>query len=121
MAKKRFGIDAVSGEYIEVTFDRAITGVDSVIDARPAGVPYITPAGVDRQVNGYAAVDYNSPVTPHEEISRSIQVLHSTGTGRFLPTVITGSPENMLESLRNLARAKSALANGGAMEGFHVE
>src|SRR5882757_9898408 len=121
MAKKCYGIDAVSGEYIEVTFDRVINGVDSLIGAPPAGVPFITPAWIDLQVNGYAAVDYNSPVTPHEEISRSIQVLHSTGTARFLPTVITGSPDNMLESLRNLARAKAALPDGGAMEGFHVE
>jgi N-acetylglucosamine-6-phosphate deacetylase len=121
MAKKCYGIDAVSGEYIEVTFDRVINGVDSLIGSPPAGVPFITPAWIDLQVNGYAAVDYNSPVTPHEEISRSIQVLHSTGTARFLPTVITGSPENMLESLRNLARAKAVLPDGGAMEGFHVE
>ncbi len=121
MTKKCYGIDAVSGEYIELTFDRVINGVDHIIEPPPAGIPYITPAWVDLQVNGYAAVDYNSPMTSHEEISRSIQVLHSTGTGRFFPTVITGSPDNMRNSLRNLARAKAALSDGGAMEGFHVE
>ena len=110
MAKKCYGIDAVSGEYIEVTFDRVINGVDSLIDAPPAGVPFITPAWIDLQVNGYAAVDYNSPVTSHEEISRSIQVLHSTGTARFLPTVITGSPENM----RGIAAEPSSREGGAA-------
>src|SRR6185436_19244568 len=36
-------------------------------------------------------------------------------------TVITGSPDGMLGSLRNLAAAKAVLPNGGAIEGFHVE
>ena len=55
---------------------------------------------------------------PHEEIARSVDVLHSTGTGRFYPTVITARRDGMLGSLRNLARAKEALPS---IEGFHVE
>jgi N-acetylglucosamine-6-phosphate deacetylase len=105
---------------LEIDYDSVLTSVDTLIDM-PAEPLYVAPAWIDVQVNGYAGVDYNSPVTPHEEIGRSIDVLHSTGTARFFPTVITGSPEGMLESLRNLARAKSALPNGGAMEAFHVE
>jgi N-acetylglucosamine-6-phosphate deacetylase len=117
---KCFGVDGASGEDVEVTFDRVINGVDHLID--PLVNPdYVAPAWIDLQVNGYAGVDYNSPVTSHEEIARSIRVLHSTGTARFFPTVITGSPENMAESLRNLAKAKESLAGGGAMEAFHVE
>ena len=84
----------------------------------PADPLYIAPGWIDLQVNGYAAVDYNSPDTPHEEIARSIQVLHSTGTTRFYPTVITGTGERMLGSLRNLGRAKESMP---AIEGFHVE
>jgi N-acetylglucosamine-6-phosphate deacetylase len=117
---KRSGLDPSSGEYVEITFDSVINGVDTLVNPRPASL-YIAPAWIDLQVNGYAAVDYNSPVTPHEEIARSIEVLHSTGTARFYPTVITGSSGNMEGSLRNLARAKSSLPGGGAMEGFHVE
>src|SRR5688572_27790923 len=117
---KRSGLDLSSGEYVEVTFDAVINGVDTLIDPVPDNL-YIAPGWIDLQVNGYAAVDYNSPVTPHEEIARSIEVLHSTGTTRFYPTVITASPGNMEGSLRNLARARSSLSNGEAMEGFHVE
>jgi N-acetylglucosamine-6-phosphate deacetylase len=117
---KRSGLDPSSGEYVEVSFDSVINGVDSLIDAEPSNL-YIAPGWIDLQVNGYAAVDYNSPATPYDEIARSIDVLHSTGTTRFYPTVITGSPQNMEGSLRNLARAKSSLAGGAAIEGFHVE
>jgi N-acetylglucosamine-6-phosphate deacetylase len=117
---KRSGIDPSSGDYVEINFDSIITGVDALVYPPQENV-FIAPGWIDLQVNGYAGVDYNSPVTPHGEIARSIDVLHSTGTTRFYPTVITASPSNMEGSLRNLARAKSALAGGEAMEGFHVE
>ena len=114
---KRTGFDPSSGAYVEVTFDTVINGVDTLIDA-PSNPLYIAPGWIDLQVNGYAAVDYNSPDTPHDEIARSIQVLHSTGTTRFYPTVITGSQDRLTGSLRNLARAKESMP---AIEGFHVE
>jgi N-acetylglucosamine-6-phosphate deacetylase len=114
-------IDAASGEHVQISFDRVINVVDHLINPLPQGTPYIAPAWIDLQVNGYAAVDYNSPQTPAEEIARSIHVLHSTGTARFFPTVITGGPDDMLGSLRNLSKARESLAEGGAMEGFHVE
>ena len=117
---KCYGIDALSGGHVAVSFDRVINGVDYLIDPL-TDADYLAPAWIDLQVNGYAGVDYNSPVTPHEEIARSIHVLHSTGTARFFPTVITGSPDNMLGSLRNLSKAKESLPEGESMEGFHVE
>ncbi len=117
---KCFGLDPSSGSYLEIEYDSIINAIDTLIDT-PADPLYIAPAWIDLQVNGYAAVDYNSPETAVDEIARSIDVIHSTGTGRFYPTVITGSPERMVGSLRNLARAKRELANGGSMEGFHVE
>jgi N-acetylglucosamine-6-phosphate deacetylase len=116
-AKTRSGYDPAFGSYIEVTFDGTIASVDTPIRT-PDDPLYIAPAWIDVQVNGYAAVDYNDPSTSEEEIARSIAVLHSTGTARFYPTVITGSRDGMRESLRNLARAKRSMP---AIEGFHVE
>lgn len=114
---QRIGFDPVTGEYLSIGFDTVISGVDTLIEP-VADAPYIAPAWIDLQVNGYAAVDYNSPVTPMEEIARSVAVLHSTGTARFFPTVITGSHENMAGALRNLARAKE---QNPSIEAFHVE
>lgn len=91
---------------------------------RAGGIPqsgWVSPGWVDIQVNGFAGVDYNAPTTPHDEIARSIHALYSSGVTRFYPTVITGAPEDMLAALKNLARAKETLAEGVAMDGFHVE
>ena len=114
---KCFGLDPSSGAYLEIDYDSVITGIDTLINV-PEDPLYVAPAWIDLQVNGYAAVDYNSPDTPIDEIARSVDVLNSTGTARFYPTVITGSPEGMVGSLRNLARAKESLPS---IEGFHVE
>jgi len=112
------GKDVATGESREVAFDETILDIRSA--AGPGDV-YLSPGWIDVQVNGFAAVDYNSTHTSHEEIARSIQVLFSTGVTRFYPTVITGAPEDMRGALENLARAKDTLADGDAMDGFHVE
>jgi N-acetylglucosamine-6-phosphate deacetylase len=82
---------------------------------------WLSPGFFDIQVNGFAGADYNSPITPLEAIAESLRVMFSTGVTRCLPTVITGSPENMLGALRNLALAKASLQEGRAIAGFHVE
>ncbi len=106
------------GSAVEVGFDRNIT---SVTLSEAGGGTYLSPGFVDIQVNGFAGVDYNSPLTPHDEIARSVQYMYSTGVTRFYPTVITGAPHDMLGALRNLAMAKDELPEGRAMDGFHVE
>lgn len=111
------GIDALTGRPAEVSFQATIEAVGPAVAPRR----YLAPGWIDLQVNGFAGVDYNSPTAPHEEIARSIRVLYSSGVTRFYPTVITGSPEDMQGALRNLAEAKERLAEGEAIEGFHVE
>lgn len=112
------GIDAGTGSSVQIAFD---TKISSVTPAPTSKSSYICPGWVDIQVNGFAGVDYNSPTTPQEEIIRSVHVLFSTGVTRFYPTVITGTPDDMIAALRNLARTKEAAPEGAAMEGFHVE
>ncbi|MBZ5624482.1 MAG: amidohydrolase family protein [Acidobacteriia bacterium] len=112
------GNGAGSGAAVEVEFG------DSIVSVTPAPATsefHIAPGWIDIQVNGFAAVDYNQPETPHQEIARSIHALFATGVARFYPTVITGSPQDMEGALRNLSRAKDALPEGDAMDGFHVE
>jgi N-acetylglucosamine-6-phosphate deacetylase len=112
------GIDANTGSGIEIRFEETISSM------RPAARPpdsWVAPGWVDIQVNGFAGVDYNAPAAPHDEIARSVHVLYSTGVTRFYPTVITGGPDDMLGALKNLTRAKETLAEGVAMDGFHVE
>ena len=123
------GVETSTRDFIEIQGDSLITNVDPVLGTPDDGI-WITPGFVDLQVNGFAGVDYNSAVAltdaSFEEIARSIRAVFSTGVTRFFPTVITGSPEDMLAALRNLARAREKIAEGPAheglaMEAFHVE
>ena len=118
------GIETSTNDFIEIQGETVISNVDPVLEAADNADPdttWIAPGFVDLQVNGFAGVDYNSPTAPLEEIARSIRAMFSTGVTRFFPTVITGSPEDMLGALRNLAQARETLAEGPAMEAFHVE
>ena len=82
---------------------------------------WLAPGFFDLQVNGFAGADYNSPLTSHEDIAHSLRAMFSTGVTQVLPTVITGSPENLIGALRNLTQAKDELVEGRAIVGFHVE
>jgi len=112
------GIDAFSGSPTRVTFNGTISAVEPESEAD--GV-YLSPGWIDLQVNGFAGVDYNNPQCTLDEIARSIRFQFQTGVTRFYPTVITGSPDDMLAAVRNLARAKETLAEGAAIDGIHVE
>jgi N-acetylglucosamine-6-phosphate deacetylase len=112
------GKDALTGAPIELAFH------DTIVSVTPARQPadlYLAPGWIDLQVNGFAAVDYNHPQTPHPEIARSLRAQFATGVTRLYPTVITGPPADMVACLRNLARARESVAEGEAMDGFHVE
>src|SRR5258708_39235885 len=103
------GIEPSTFEQVEISFGDFITGVDPLVYPLAGSVQdsiYISPGWIDLQVNGFASVDYNSPSASHEEIARSIRAMFATGVTRFLPTVITGSPENISGALPNLADAK---------------
>ena len=117
---KCIGKDPITGAVVEVTTNGIIQSVEPLIQP-PADAPYIAPGWIDIQVNGFAGVDYCAPDAPLDEIARSVRVIYSTGVTRFLPTIITGSPDGMTGALANLARAKESLPEGAAMEGFHVE
>ncbi|MFL6449054.1 MAG: N-acetylglucosamine-6-phosphate deacetylase [Bryobacteraceae bacterium] len=103
----------------------AVSAVDELIS--PPAIPqYLAPGLIDLQVNGFAGVDFNDPAISSEDLSRAIRKMFRTGVSRFFPTIITGSEERITACLRNLSSAKAeflrhGLAEGHAMEAFHVE
>jgi N-acetylglucosamine-6-phosphate deacetylase len=113
-----FGIDALSGASIEIEFGARILAVRAA--SAPAEL-YMAPGWIDIQVNGFAGVDFNDPRAPHEEIARAIRAQFAAGVTRLYPTVITGAPEDMEAALRNLSHVKESIAEGAAIDGFHVE
>ena len=112
------GIETFGGSPVRVTFDDRISAVEPVSDS---GGLYVSPGFIDVQVNGFLGVDFNDPRCTMEQIAGSIRALFATGVTRFYPTVITGSPGDMVGALRNLRCAKERLREGVAIDGFHVE
>ena len=115
------GRDAISQEQVEIRFDRAISRVDPVPDSDESPKTFLTPGFIDLQVNGFAGVDFNSLSCGVEDIERALAKMFSTGVTRCFPTLITASPEALIDRLRVLSKARSTLLHGHAMEGFHVE
>jgi len=114
------GFDCWTGAYLRLEGERTIQVVDELIQPPESG-EHLAPGFIDVQVNGFAGVDYNNPAEPHERIAASLDVMFSTGVTRLFPTVITGSPDNMLNAARNLAQARKSLPRGRAMEAIHME
>lgn len=112
------GIETFSGTPVRVTFDGAICAVEPAPHSTDF---YLAPGWIDLQVNGFLGVDFNDPKCAMEQIACSIRGMFATGVTRFYPTVITGSPNDMVDALRNLTCAKLTLREGAAMDGFHVE
>lgn len=116
------GIDVATGLPTTLEFDTKIqTITPNPAEASGASDVFIAPGFIDVQVNGFAGVDYCQSGTAIDEIGRSIDVIHASGCSLFFPTVITNSPDEMVGALKNLSKAKQTLANGAAMEGYHVE
>lgn len=126
------GCDPTSGRVLEVKVSGGV--ISSVIEADgadrdagrsaapDAGLPWIVPGYIDLQVNGYEGHDVNgSEVTPQTIVDLT-EALARRGTTTFVPTVITGSEEAILTSLRAVAGARSE--NEGAAHAVpfaHVE
>jgi N-acetylglucosamine-6-phosphate deacetylase len=109
------GRDVSTGEQIVVEGDAVIAHVNPAFGGGDDSV-WIAPGFIDLQVNGFAGADFNSSSTKHTAIADALRAMFSTGVTRCFPTVITGSPQRMLATLRNLARAKETLEDGAAME-----
>jgi N-acetylglucosamine-6-phosphate deacetylase len=116
---------AGTSSVVRIEYGKAIQAVDELIRP-PETEEFVAPGFIDVQVNGFAGVDYNNPDSSHEAIAQSIRTMFTTGVTRFFPTLITGSRERIVNSLRNLTAAKeefsrSNLPEAEAMEAFHVE
>lgn len=86
------------------------------------GLPLLLPGLVDLQVNGFAGHDVNAEDVDAATIEALCATLLAEGTTAFLPTVITGSPERLVQTLRAVREAVEAGGLASEMVlGAHVE
>jgi N-acetylglucosamine-6-phosphate deacetylase len=83
---------------------------------------YLCPGFFDPQVNGFAGIDFNSPLLTGARFHQAALSLASTGVTHFLPTLITSSRERMVRQLRVIGEA---LRNDPLLQkmcsGIHLE
>jgi N-acetylglucosamine-6-phosphate deacetylase len=83
---------------------------------------FVSPGFFDPQVNGFAGVDFNSPLLTPEGLHQAALSLASTGVTCFLPTLITSSHERMVRQLKII---EEALRNDPLLRamcpGIHLE
>ena len=77
---------------------------------------------IDLQVNGYAGVDFNAPGLTVEAVKQVTERLVADGTAGYMPTLVTGDPEMLIETVRTVvaARRKYAVCEKGIL-GFFME
>lgn len=77
---------------------------------------------VDLQINGYAGVDFNAPGLTVEAVKTVVERLNADGTAMFLPTLVTGDPEMLIEMVRTVLAARRKYASvEKAVVGFFLE
>lgn len=85
-------------------------------------LPWIAPALVDLQVNGWAGREFSSPNITVDDVRAVAEVQYAQGVGRFCPTVTTGPFEVLRHGMATIAaacRSDSELA--ARMPAIHLE
>jgi N-acetylglucosamine-6-phosphate deacetylase len=81
----------------------------------------LSPGWIDIQINGFMGVDFNLPVST-ADLLRAVEALAALGVTRFLPTVITNTPEHMEACLQAIAHAvQDSERIAQAVAGIHLE
>ena len=77
---------------------------------------------IDLQVNGYGGVDFNAPGLTVEAVRAVTEKLAQDGTVGYMPTLVTGDPEMLVEMERVVlaARRKYAICEKNIL-GFFLE
>lgn len=90
--------------------------------AAAAELPLLLPGLVDIQVNGFAGIDLNADGVSAADVEAICAALGGQGTTGFVPTIITGPPQRMVNAVRAV---RAAVAAGGLARqlvlGVHLE
>jgi N-acetylglucosamine-6-phosphate deacetylase len=118
------GIHYVTNKPVRIEIcDGMIDGIYDTVMIEDAAIElFVAPGLIDNQINGYAGVDFSgSDLTPDGVIHAAGSILKD-GVTSFLPTVITGSHERLINNFRILSEAvQSDEKLAYSVPGFHLE
>ena len=81
-----------------------------------------SPGLVDLQVNGFAGVDFNDAALTAQALDHALEAMLATGVTTCLPTLITGTPDDLAARFAALDRAVATSRLGPLMcPGYHLE
>lgn len=119
----RQGIRTDTGIAVEITVEAGmLKSITPLVDPPAEGLPWISPGFIDLQVNGYGGYDFNAETVSFADIEGVCRALHARGVALYLPTVITGSKERMLQGLGAIADyCRSRQYASRSIAGIHLE
>jgi N-acetylglucosamine-6-phosphate deacetylase len=101
--------------------DGLITGILEISASSLKDGLYVAPGLIDNQINGYKGIDFSDTGLTTGKMRMAVEAINRDGVTSFLPTVITGSHENLLKNFRNLAEAIKDEDVRYSVAGFHLE
>lgn len=114
------GRDATTGRGVAVAMrDGLIEALDE--EAAASDAPWISAGLVDLQVNGFGEGDANAAEPSPEHIVRMARALAERGVTRFLPTVITASPDDMTARIGAIVASRVDPLTSSMVAGIHLE
>lgn len=98
-----------------------ITGIFEIRESEQIQDLYVAPGLIDNQINGYKGVDFSDIGLTTQRMRLAVDAIRNDGVTSFMPTVITGSNENLLRIFKNLAEALKDDEVRSSVTGFHLE
>ncbi len=116
------GLDPRTGDLLKLTCTDVIETVERTRGHSARDLPYLAPAFIDLQVNGFAGIDVNGAEATADGVIEITEALADIGVTTWVPTVVTASEEAISQSLACIAEARSrSAALAHAIPFAHVE
>ena len=118
------GIHYATGQPVKIEIKEG--RIVSVIETARTGLDFtdliIAPGLTDNQINGYASIDFSGNDLSADGVIEAGKAINRDGVTTFLPTLITGSHENLIKNFGILHEALNKDERlSGSVPGFHLE
>jgi len=111
-----------TGQSVRVGWRQGIINRFEAAAAPPGGDPWLAPALVDLQINGFAGVDFQRDNLTIEEVLFAARALREAGCVRFFLTLITDEWPKLVERLKRLRQLRDGHEElRHAIAGWHIE